>query len=137
MSGRPHNKERRVFIDTNVLVGYFRGQKNDVFAMEYLFHLKDFELYTSVLAVAQTISVCQGRKGSKHPKDEVIRFVRSMAKKVKLIGFADKDIEQAFAIPMNDLEDNIQYTLGSKLKCYYYVTNNVKDFKFNSIINFI
>lgn len=133
MSGKPYNKERRIFIDTNVLVGCYRGQKNDVFAMDYLFRLKDYELYTSVLAIAQTISFCQGRKMSKQPKDEIIRFVRSVTRKVKLIGFADKDVEQAFALPMNDLEDNIQYILGSKLKCYYYVTNNVKDFNFNSV----
>ncbi len=53
--------------------------------------------------------------------------------KVKVIGLTDKDILDAMELPTNDLEDNIQYVVGSKLSCYYYITNNIKDYKFNNI----
>lgn len=127
------NKERRIFIDTNVLVGFYRGIKHDVAAMKFLFKLKDYECYTSALAVAQTISTCQGNKKKKGAKEDIAAFVKSLIGKVKIIGSTDKDIEAALDLPTNDLEDNIQYIVGSKLSCYYYITNNIKDYKFNNI----
>lgn len=127
------NKERRIFIDTNVLIGYYRGLKHDVAAMKYLLKLKDYECYTSALAIAQTISTCQGRKKGKISKDTIVRFVKPLMGKIQIIGFSDKDISSALEMQTNDLEDNMQYVIGSKLSCYYYITNNVKDYKFNNI----
>lgn len=133
MRGNPKNKERRIFIDTNVLIGYFRGQKQDVTAMEHLFRLRDYECYTSVLAIAQTISTCQGSKKAKMDKSKIMSFIKLLSHRVHFIGFTDKDIDSAFDMPGNDVEDNIQYVIGSKLQCYYYVTHNIKDYKFNNI----
>lgn len=127
------NRERRIFIDTNVLVGYYRNQKRDVAALKYILKLKDYECYTSALAIAQTISTCQGKRKSKISKDIIIAFIKPLIAKIKVIGYIDKDIEAAFDLPSNDLEDNIQYIIGSKLGCYYYITNNIKDYKFNNI----
>lgn len=127
------NRERRIFIDTNILIGSFRQQKHDVAALKYLLKLKDYECFTSALAIAQTISICQGKRKSKVSKDDIITFIKPLMTKIKVIGYTDKDIEAAFSLPSNDLEDNIQYVIGSKLGCYYYITNNVKDYKFNNI----
>jgi predicted nucleic acid-binding protein len=127
------NKERRIFIDTNVLIGYYRGIKHDVSAMKFLLKLQDYECYTSVLAIAQAISTCQGSKKNKEAKCTVASFMKSLMGKIKVIGLTDKDILDAMELPTNDLEDNIQYVIGSKLSCYYYITNNIKDYKFNNI----
>lgn len=133
MSGKTLNKERRVYIDTNVLINYYRGLQEDTKAMEMLFKMRDCELYASVLTIAQTISTLQGNKQIKASRESVVTFVRKLANKIHFIGFTDKDIEAAFVLENSDLEDNLQYVIGSKLKCYYYVTNNVKDYKYNAI----
>jgi hypothetical protein len=36
MIKKNQNKERRIFIDTNVLIGFYHGIKKDVEAMNYL-----------------------------------------------------------------------------------------------------
>ena len=134
MSSKPLNKERRIFIDTNVLIGCYCNLPHDKAAMQYLFSLRNHELYTSVLAIAQTISTLQGNKKIKAPREKVIEYVNHLAAKIKFVGFADKDIEKACIMPNKDIEDNIQYVIGSKLRCYYYVTNNVNDYKYNSVL---
>lgn len=132
MSGKPLNKERRVYIDTNVLIDYYRGMPAETKAIEQLFRMRDYELFSSVLTAAQVIATLQGKK-MKVPRDKVIAFVRKLANKIRFIGVADTDIEAAFALENNDLEDNLHYVIGTKYKCYYYVTNNVKDYHYNAI----
>ena len=126
-------KFRRIYIDTNVLVGYFRNVKADVLAMEYMFKLRDYELYTSTLAISQTISTLQGKRKDKAYRQEIIDFIKRLTHKVKLIGFASGDIDEALAMDNIDLEDNIQFVLGQKMSCYTYVTNNIKDFRYNTV----
>ena len=128
-----NKKFRRIYIDTNVLVGYFRNVKADVLAMEYMFKLRDYELYTSTLAISQTISTLQGKRKDKAYRQEIIDFIKRLTHKVKLIGFASGDIDEALAMDNIDLEDNIQFVLGQKMSCYTYVTNNIKDFRYNTI----
>lgn len=126
-------KFRRIYIDTNVLIGYFRNVKADVLAMEYMFKLRDYELYTSTLAISQTISTLQGKRKDKAHRQQIIEFIKRLTHKVKLIGFASGDIDEALAMDNVDLEDNIQFVLGQKMSCYTYVTNNIKDFRYNTV----
>lgn len=128
-----NKKFRRIYIDTNVLIGCFRNVKADVAAMEYMFKLRDYELYTSTLAVSQTISTLQGKRKDKAYRQEIIDFIKRLTHKVKLIGFASGDIDEALAMDNIDLEDNIQFVLGQKMSCYTYVTNNIKDFRYNTV----
>lgn len=129
-----NKKFRRIYIDTNVLIGYFRNVKADVAAMEYMFKLRDYELYTSTLAISQTISTLQGKRKDKAYRQEIIDFIKRLTHKVKLIGFASGDIDEALAMDNVDLEDNIQFVLGQKMSCYTYVTNNIKDFRYNTVV---
>lgn len=126
-------KFRRIYIDTNVLIGYFRQAKADVMAMEYMFKLRDYELYTSALAISQTISTLQGKRKDREFRLEIIRFIKKLMHKVNVIGMAQKDIEEALGMENVDLEDNIQFVLGKKYDCYTYVTNNIKDFTYNTV----
>ena len=128
-----NKKFRRIYIDTNVLIGYFRNVKADVLAMEYMFKLRDYELYTSTLAISQTLSTLQGKRKDKAYRQQIIEFIKRLTHKVKLIGFASGDIEEALTMDNVDLEDNIQFVLGQKMSCYTYVTNNIKDFRYNTV----
>jgi len=116
--------ENHIFVDTNVLIGYFAEQQKDVAALNYIFSLKGKRLYTSSLAVAQVVSMLQ----KKQPNETIRKFVTYLMGKFKIISFADEDIRAALQLKGTDIEDNIQYTLSKKLKCYWFVTNNVKDY---------
>lgn len=124
---------RRIYIDTNVLIGNFRGTKSDVQAMAFLFKLRDFELYTSTLAISQTISTLQGKRKDKVYRRQIVDYIKLLKHKIKIIGFSEKDIDAALELDNVDVEDNIHFVLGSKLGCYTYVTNNIKDFQYNTI----
>lgn len=125
--------KRRLYIDTNVLIGCFRNQKADVQAMDYMFKLKDFELYTSTLAVSQTISTLQGRRKDPIFRKQIIDFVNGLMHKIHVVGLSATDISAALELPNIDIEDNIQFIVGEKQRCYIYVTNNQKDFKYNNV----
>ncbi len=126
-------KLRRIYIDTNVLVGCFRGVKADVEAMKFMFQLNDNELYTSSLAIAQTISTLQGRKKDLQHRKQIIDYINHLMHHIKIIGFSEADIKVALTMSHVDIEDNIQFVLGAKQHCYIYITNNIKDFKYNNV----
>jgi hypothetical protein len=48
--------------------------------------------------------------------------------KFKIISFVEEDIKTALNLKGTDVEDNIQYSLSKKLKCYWFITNNIKDY---------
>jgi len=53
----------RIYVDTNVLTNYFTKQADDVKCLDYLFsRVRKEILFTSSLAVVQTVSVLQTRK---------------------------------------------------------------------------
>lgn len=126
--------KRRLYIDTNVLIGCFRDQKEDVQAMDYMFKLKDCELYTSALAISQTISTIQGKRRDPLFRKNIIDFVIGLMHKIHVVGLAATDIRAALELPNIDIEDNIQFIVGEKQRCYIYVTNNQKDFKYNNVV---
>lgn len=53
--------------------------------------------------------------------------------KFTVIKCESSDIEKALKMPNQDLEDNVQYTIGNKMGCTHYVTNNKKDYDFKNI----
>ncbi len=63
--------ENHIFVDTNVLIGYFAEQQKEVTALNYIFSLKGKLLYTSSLAIAQVISVLQ----KKQTNETIRKFV--------------------------------------------------------------
>ena len=94
----------RIFIDTNVLIGAWAGEQNDIQCLHYLFSLKGKRLYSSTLSIAQFVSVFQKRKTN----DEIRRKVKYLQTKLNLISFTEKDIDKAIDEVSPDLEDNIQ-----------------------------
>ena len=121
----------RIFIDTNVLIGAWAGEQNDIQCLHYLFSLKGKRLYSSTLSIAQFVSVFQKRKTN----NEIRRKVKYLQTKLNLISFTEKDIDKAIDEVSPDLEDNIQYVLCRKLKCLHFVTNNIKDYSGYFLLN--
>jgi len=79
--------ENNIFIDTNVLIGYFVQQQKDVAALNYVFSLKRKRLYTSSLAVAQVISVLQKKQNN----DKIKKIVEYLMGKFNIISFVEDD----------------------------------------------
>ena len=118
-----------IFVDTNVLVGGYSGdakfQKDDD-CLRYLFSLTGKRLYISSLSVAQLISIYQKKKSNA----EITAVVRDLQHRFNIIDFTAKDIDAALKETGADIEDNVQFVLAKKQKCYIVVTNNYKDYRF-------
>ena len=118
-----------IFVDTNVLVGGYSGdakfQKDDD-CLRYLFSMTGKRLYISSLSVAQLISVFQKKKSN----EEITQVVRDLQHRFNIIDFTAKDIDAALKETGADIEDNVQFVLAKKQKCYIVVTNNYKDYRF-------
>jgi predicted nucleic acid-binding protein len=118
-----------IFVDTNVLVGGYsddaKFQKDDD-CLRYLFSLTGKRLYISSLSVAQLISVYQKKKSNA----EITAVVRDLQHRFNIIDFTAKDIDAALKETGADIEDNVQFVLAKKQKCYIVVTNNYKDYRF-------
>lgn len=130
MKDMNNNNRDNIFVDTNVLIGAFAGLEKDKKCLDYLFgskiQKKKKRLYISSLSIAQFVATFQRRKIS----DEKIRKqVKYYQTKFNIIEFTEKDIDEALKFKIIDMEDSIQFMLGMKVKCLYYVTNNIKDYK--------
>ena len=117
-----------IFIDTNVLIGMYLERPADVECLRYLFSLKGKKLFISALSVAQFIAFFQ----RKMPNAKIKEIINYFFTKFIIIEFNEKDIQNALRYEYTDLEDTIQYIVGSKLNCFYFVTN---DRHFNTFLN--
>jgi predicted nucleic acid-binding protein len=122
-----------IFIDTNVLIGYWSGIDDDCRCIKYLFTLRGKRLYTSSLSIAQFVSVFQKTK----PNAEIRKAVNELTAKFNILSFTEKDIADSLEITGLDMEDNIQYVISRKGKCFHFVTNNKKDYTNLTNINVV
>lgn len=122
-----------IFVDTNVLIGYWAGIDDDCRCLKYLFTLRGKRLYTSSLSIAQFVSVFQKTK----PNAEIRKAVNELTAKFNILSFTEKDIKDSLEITGLDMEDNIQYVISRKGKCFHFVTNNKKDYTNLTNINVV
>jgi len=113
-----------IFLDTNVLIGAYSGVQSDVKCLNYLFSLTGKRLYTSTLSIAQLVSVFQ----KKQTNEQIKRVIGKIIAKINLIGFSDKDVANSLNIEGPDMEDNIQFVISKKMNCFWFITNNRKDY---------
>ena len=100
-------------------------------AWNIFFSLKGKKLYVSTLSIAQFVSVFQ----KKRTADEIREKVKYLQTKFNLVGFVEKDVDDALVETSPDIEDSIQYTLSRKVRCQHFVTNNVKDYTGYFLLN--
>ena len=122
----------RVYVDSNALINFFTRQKDEIDAFKYLFEKRRREvLFTSTLAIAQTISNLQTKKKtrakfSKTQANKVVDFINT---KFTVLELSQNDIENAKKNEKSeDFEDCIHYEISQKKNCDCIITNNIKDF---------
>ncbi len=113
-----------IYIDTNILIGAYAGNITDRQALDYLYSLKGKRLFSSSLSVSQLISVFQKHKIKKDIRD----IVKQIMHKINILSCTKEDIQAAIEHKDTDIEDNIQYVISGKMRCFYVVTNNKNDF---------
>lgn len=122
-----------IFVDTNVLIGWWVGNQDDANCLKYLFSLRGKRLYTSALSMAQFVSVLQKTESNAN----IRKAVNSLVAKFNIISFTEKDLVESLEVANLDMEDNIQYIISSKARCFHFVTNNKKDYDKLSNINVV
>ena len=109
-----------IFVDTNVLNGFYLNRAADVECFKYLFSLKGKRLFISSLSIGQFIAFFQ----KKYTNDKIKDCVRYLFTKFTIIDFSEQDIQKSLNHSFTDMEDTIQYVIGTKMKCFYFVTND-------------
>ena len=112
--------ENHIFVDTNVLNGYYLNITADVECLRYLFSLKGKKLFISSLTIGQFVAFFQKRLTN----DKVKENIRYLSTKFTIVEFGERDINKSLLFPYSDMEDTIQYVIGTKMKCFYFVTND-------------
>jgi predicted nucleic acid-binding protein len=122
-----------IFIDTNILIYAFSGKVPKAKeCLDYLLKLQGRKLFTSSFCIGTMISTLQKTKGDrkKLTKEKIINIIENYLPKINILPFSETDIKNSFAHSGNDMEDNIQYQIGTEAKCYYFITDDKKGFKF-------
>jgi len=109
-----------IFVDTNVLNGYYLNITADVECLKYLYSLKGKRLFISSLTIGQFVAFFQKRLTN----DKVKEIIRYLSTKFTIVEFGEQDVQKSLTFPYSDLEDTIQYVIGTKMNCYYFVTND-------------
>jgi predicted nucleic acid-binding protein len=116
----------KIFLDTNIVVDLLLRRNYELDAIEEIFRLDEKEkidLYISESIVTTTFYIAR-----KH-KVDTLSFMREICKAVNVIPFS-KDILYFPLEKYKDTEDGILYFLAYKAKMNFFITRNVKDFKF-------
>ena len=109
-----------IFVDTNVLNGFYLNRTADVECCRYLFSLKGKRLFISSLSIAQFVAFFHKR----FTNNKIKECVRYIFTKFTVIDFTEHDIQKSLLHDYSDLEDIFQYVIGTKMKCFYFVTND-------------
>ena len=112
--------KNHIFVDTNVLNGFYLNRTADVECFRYLFSLKGKRLFISSLSIAQFVAFFQKRFSN----DKLIDIIRYLFTKFTVIEFNEQDIQKSLLYNYVDIEDTIQFVVGTKMKCFYFVTND-------------
>jgi len=117
-----------IFIDTNVLNGVYLDKISDIECLKYLFSLRGKKLFISSLSIGQLVAFFH----KKITNDKMKDIVRYLFTKFTIVEFNEQDIHKSLLYDYSDLEDTIQYVIGTKMNCFYFITN---DKHFNTFIN--
>ncbi len=121
-----------VFLDTNVLINDFfyrykqkKESRYSSIAIQFLKANPKITLYIASFSLIQLVSTLDKAKVS---KTDIAIELKRIISRYKLVDLTANDFQKALAIDYKDTEDAIQYTLCRKVRCFYIVTENIKDF---------
>ena len=118
-----------IFVDTNVLNGFYLNKTVDVECFKYLFALKGKRLFISSLSIGQFVAFFH----KKFSNDKMKDIIRYLFTKFTVIEFGEQEIQKSMLYNYADLEDTIQYVIGTKMKCFFFITNDKHFFAFRNI----
>lgn len=127
------NNENHIFVDTNCII-YYLADKYELLkasyplntqAIHFLLSRNGKKLYLSSLTIAQVTAKLQAKIGAENMSQEI----NNLLSRFNIVEFNANDIKSALANPLSkDIEDLYQYEMSQKVKCFYIMTNNTKDF---------
>jgi hypothetical protein len=103
-----------------VLNGFYLSKAADVECLKYLFSLKGKRLFVSSLSIGQLVAFFH----KKFAHSKVKEIVRYLITKFTIIEFNGQDIQKSLLYDYSDMGETIQYVAGTKLKWFYFVTND-------------
>jgi len=112
--------KNHIFVDTNVLNGAYLNKAADTECLKYLFSLKGKKLFISSLSIGQFVAFFH----RKITDDKIKENIRYLLTKFTVIDFGEQDIQKSLMYNYADLEDTIQYVIGTKMNCFFFVTND-------------
>ena len=118
----------KLFLDTNILIDYTLERQGELIEIEKIFNLAEnskIELYVSESVLATTIYYLQKNKLN------TLFIIRELSKVLHFLVFK-KDILFYSLEQFNDVEDGLLYFIASNANMQYFITRNLKDFKFTS-----
>jgi len=124
---------QHVFIDTNVLINdfFYRNRqrissKPASLAIQFLKSKPKVDLYVASFSLVQFVSTLER---AKIPTAVVVEELKRILSRFKLIDLTAKDFNDALLLERSDTEDALQYILCRKLRCFYLITDNIRDFQ--------
>jgi predicted nucleic acid-binding protein len=121
-------KHTRIYIDTNVLWNYSRGQSAEIACLKLLFSERNrHPLFTSTFAIGQTMAGIQKSKSKKNgfSKEDTIKKGKYLISKINVLDFSLQDITNGFLHAGCDVEDNIHFAISEKVNCNVVITNDI------------
>lgn len=127
------NNENHIFVDTNCIIAHLvdkyqllkKTEQRSSNALHFLRSRNGKKLFLSALTIAQVTAKLQPYIGT----EKVIDEVSDLLQYFHIVEFNESDIQSALVNPLSkDIEDLYQYEMSQKVKCFYVMTNNVKDF---------
>jgi predicted nucleic acid-binding protein len=112
--------KNHIFLDTNVLNGAYLNKAADVECLKYLFSLKGKKLFISSLSIGQFVAFFH----KKFTNDKIKDILHYLFTKFTVIEFNEQDIQKSLLYDYTDMEDTIQYVIGTKMKCFFFVSND-------------
>jgi predicted nucleic acid-binding protein len=128
------NLTTRVFLDANVLINdaLFRHRQekrgaSSAAAIRYLRSNPTAQLYVASMSVVQVVATLSKR--ARFTPVEIDAEVKRILAQYRIVDLTEKDLQTAQTVAGGDWEDAVQYALSQKMRCFYIVTENVKDFR--------
>lgn len=127
------NNENHIFVDTNCIIAHLvdkykllkHTESHSGNALHFLRSRNGKKLFISSLTIAQVTAKLQPYIGA----ENMISEITDLLQYFHIVEFNEKDIQAALTDPLSkDIEDLYQYEMSQKVKCFYVMTNNTKDF---------
>lgn len=123
----------KLFVDSDVVIGFFTDREPYVNPSSELFELKEqgaVKLYLTAVSINNIYYIVRKFLGHK----KTLEIVEILTEMTEIIGTTKKEVIQALKNDFSDYEDSVQYTSALTVKGLdAIITRNIKDYRNSSI----